>query len=55
MTIEAKPDKHARIVRRRLDEMKENMQRTIDGIKNLAEGSKPPAVTALKRNQPDHA
>lgn len=46
MTIEAKPDKHARIVRRRLDEMKANMQRTIDGIKNLAEDAVSTSVDA---------
>ena len=37
MAIEANPDKHVRIVRRRLDEMKVNMQRTVEGIKQLAE------------------
>jgi nitroreductase len=37
VAIEANPDKHARIVRRRLDEMKANMQRTVAGIKELAE------------------
>ena len=37
VAIEANPDKHARIVRRRLVEMKANMQRTVAGIKELAE------------------
>jgi nitroreductase len=35
--IEAKPDKEARIVRRRLDEVQANMQRTIEGIRDAAE------------------
>jgi nitroreductase len=35
--IESNPDKHARIVRRRLDEVKANMHRTVEGIKQLAE------------------
>jgi nitroreductase len=39
MTIEARPDKHERIVRRRLDEMTANMRRTLDGIKQLAESA----------------
>ena len=33
----AKPEKEARILRRRLDEVQVNMQRTVDGIKALAE------------------
>jgi hypothetical protein len=37
MAIEANPDKHARIVRRRLDAVKANMQRTVTGIKQLPE------------------
>jgi hypothetical protein len=36
--IEARPDKEERIVARRLSEHRANMQRTVDGIKQLAEG-----------------
>jgi Polyketide cyclase / dehydrase and lipid transport len=36
--IEARPDKEERIVARRLSEHRANMQRTVDGIKRLAEG-----------------
>jgi hypothetical protein len=36
--IEAHPDKEERIVARRLAEHRANMQRTVDGIKELAEG-----------------
>jgi uncharacterized protein YndB with AHSA1/START domain len=39
--IEAMPDKEERIVARRLDEHRENMQRTVEGIKALAEGTDP--------------
>jgi ligand-binding SRPBCC domain-containing protein len=35
--IEARPDKEERIVERRLSEHRANMQRTVDGIKRLAE------------------
>mgnify|MGYP003545335547 CR=1 FL=1 len=35
--IEARPEKEARILRRRLDDVRVNMQRTVDGIKVLAE------------------
>ena len=35
--IEANPDKHARIVNRRLAVVQSNMQRTIEGITRLAE------------------
>ena len=38
MAIDAKPGKEERILRRRLDEVRANMQRTVDGIKALAEG-----------------
>ena len=37
MAIEANPGKEARVLRRRLDEVRANMQRTVDGIKELAE------------------
>jgi Polyketide cyclase / dehydrase and lipid transport len=36
--IEARPGKEERIVARRLAEHRANMQRTVDGIKELAEG-----------------
>ena len=36
--IEAMPDKEERIVARRLDEHRANMQRTVEGIKALVEG-----------------
>ena len=36
--IEAHPDKEERIVARRLAEHRANMQRTIEGIKQVAEG-----------------
>ena len=39
MTIDAHPDKHQRILRRRIAEMTTNMNRTLDGIKELAEAS----------------
>ncbi|MFN0091418.1 MAG: SRPBCC family protein, partial [Acidimicrobiales bacterium] len=35
--ITAKPDKEARILRRRIGEVHANMQATVDGIKALAE------------------
>ena len=37
--IEAMPDKEERIVARRLEEHRANMQRTVEGIKGLVEGS----------------
>jgi hypothetical protein len=36
--LEAMPDKEERIIARRLDEHRANMQRTLEGIKALAEG-----------------
>jgi nitroreductase len=39
MAITANPGKEARVLRRRLDEVRANMQRTVDGIKALAEGT----------------
>jgi uncharacterized protein YndB with AHSA1/START domain len=36
--IEQRPDKEERIIERRLEEHRANMQRTLDGIKALAEG-----------------
>ena len=36
--IEAMPDKEERIVARRLEEHRVNMQRVVDGVKGLAEG-----------------
>ena len=39
--IEAMPEKEERIVARRLEEWRENMQANLDGIKALAEGSAP--------------
>ena len=38
IAIDARPDKEERIVARRLEEHRDNMQRTVDGIKRLAEG-----------------
>ena len=35
--IDAMPDKEDRILRRRLDEHKANMEATLEGIKQLAE------------------
>jgi hypothetical protein len=53
MAIEANPDKHARIVRRRLDEMKANMQRTVAGIKELAESpTAAPGDATVSRRDP---
>ncbi len=40
--IEAQPDKEERIVARRLDEWRTNMQATVDGIKSIAEGPSGP-------------
>jgi uncharacterized membrane protein len=37
IAIEARPDKEERIVARRLEEHRRNMQTTVDGIKHLAE------------------
>jgi hypothetical protein len=42
IAIEARPDKEERIVARRLEEHRDNMQRTVDGIKRLAEGNPDP-------------
>jgi len=39
MAIAAHPGKEGRVVRRRLDEVQANMQRTVEGIKQLAEAS----------------
>lgn len=39
IAIQARPDKEDRIVARRLDEHRDNMQTTIDGIKHLAEST----------------
>jgi nitroreductase len=38
--IKAKPEKEARILRRRLDEVQTNMQHTVEGIKALAEATR---------------
>ena len=35
--IEMNPDKEARVLRRRLGEVQANMERTVQGIKTLAE------------------
>jgi len=40
MAIAAHPGKEGRVVRRRLDEVQANMQRTVEGIKQLAEESR---------------
>ena len=37
--ITSNPDKEARILRRRLDEVQANMQRTIEGIRDAAESA----------------
>ena len=37
--IDAMPDKEERIIARRLDEHRANMERTLAGIKEMAEGS----------------
>ena len=39
--IEAMPDKEERIIERRLEEHRKNMQATVDGIKALVEGGGP--------------
>jgi uncharacterized protein YndB with AHSA1/START domain len=39
IAIEARPDKEERIVARRLEEHRANMQTTVDGIKRLAEAT----------------
>jgi nitroreductase len=39
MAIESHPGKEARVLRRRLDEVHANMQRTVEGVKQLAEAS----------------
>jgi hypothetical protein len=39
IAIEARPDKEERIVARRLEEHRANMQTTVDGIKRRAEGN----------------
>ena len=41
--IDARPDKEERIVARRLDEHRANMQATVDGIRDLAEARQAPA------------
>jgi nitroreductase len=41
--VERMPDKEERIVLRRISEMRPNMQRTVDGIRQLAEGRQPGA------------
>jgi hypothetical protein len=40
MAITANPGKEARVLRRRLNEVQANMQRTVEGIKQLAEESR---------------
>jgi hypothetical protein len=40
--IKAMPDKEERIVARRLEEWRTNMQATVDGIKAMAEGAEDP-------------
>jgi hypothetical protein len=47
--IDARPDKEERIVERRLDEHRANMQTTIDGIKQLAEATPAPQSVAGSR------
>lgn len=42
--IEAYPDKEERIVARRLEEHRANMQTTVDGIRDLAEARQAPAT-----------
>ncbi len=44
--IERMPDKEERIVLRRINEMRPNMQRTVDGIRHLAEDQQPAAPAA---------
>ena len=38
--IKAKPEEGARVLGRRLDEVQANMQRTVEGIKELAEATR---------------
>jgi hypothetical protein len=38
MAITAHPGKEARVLRRRLDEVHANLQCTVEGVKELAEG-----------------
>ena len=40
IAIEAMPEKEERIVARRLDEFRANMQATVEGIKELAEAAR---------------
>jgi hypothetical protein len=40
MAVTANPGKEARVLRRRLDEVQANMQRTVDGIRTLAEAAR---------------
>jgi nitroreductase len=40
MAIDANPGKEARVLRRRLDEVSANLQRTLEGVKELAEGQR---------------
>lgn len=40
--ITSKPDKEGRILRRRLDEVQANMQRTVEGIRDAAESARTP-------------
>jgi Polyketide cyclase / dehydrase and lipid transport len=42
IAIQARPDKEERIVARRLEEHRANMQTTVDGIRRLAEGNDGP-------------
>ena len=39
MAITANPGKEARVLRRRIGEVQANMQRTVEGIKQLAEAA----------------
>ncbi|MFV0524955.1 MAG: nitroreductase family protein [Acidimicrobiales bacterium] len=41
MAIERHPDKESRVLRRRINEVNANMQRTVEGIKQLAESNPP--------------
>jgi nitroreductase len=40
LAITANPGKEARVLRRRLNEVQANMQRTVDGVRQLAEGGR---------------
>lgn len=51
MTIAARPDKHERIIHRRLDEMTANMSRTLEGIKQLAESAGTDQQTGQQQDQ----